>query len=66
MKGFAETLESLKNEGYILAVATSKPEGMQKGLRTKFDFAKYFCRDLRGYDGWLSDPEGGCDPVCVG
>ena len=23
------------------------------------------CRDLRGYDGWLSDPEGGCDPVAL-
>ena len=35
-------LESLKNEGYILAVATSKPEEYAKRIADKFDFAKYF------------------------
>ena len=41
-EGLAETLESLKNEGYILAVATSKPEEYAKRIADKFDFAKYF------------------------
>mgnify|MGYP000084396567 CR=1 FL=1 len=42
MKGLRRTLESLKNEGYILAVATSKPEEYAKRIADKFDFAKYF------------------------
>ena len=41
-EGLAETLEFLKNEGYILAVATSKPEEYAKRIADKFDFAKYF------------------------
>ena len=41
-EGLAETLESLENEGYILAVATSKPEEYAKRIADKFDFAKYF------------------------
>ena len=41
-EGLAETLESLKNEGYILAVVTSKPEEYAKRIADKFDFAKYF------------------------
>ena len=36
-EGLAETLESLKNEGYILAVATSKPEEYAKRIADKFD-----------------------------
>ena len=41
-EGLAETLESLKNEGYILAVATSKPEEYAKRIADKFGFTKYF------------------------
>lgn len=41
-EGLAETLEALKEEGYVLAVATSKPEEYAKRIADKFDFAKYF------------------------
>lgn len=64
-EGPAETLESLKNEGNILAVATSNPEEYAKRLRTNLTLQNI----LQGFTGlrwWLSDPEGGCDPVCVG
>ena len=35
-------MEALKEEGYVLAVATSKPEEYAKRIADKFDFAKYF------------------------
>ena len=41
-EGLAETLESLKNEGYILAVATSKPEVYTLRILEHFDLFKYF------------------------
>ena len=46
-EGLAETLESLKNEGYILAVATSKPEEYAKRIADKFDFAN-ICQGIYG------------------
>lgn len=51
-EGLAETLESLKNEGYILAVATSKPEEYAKRIADKFDFANI----LQGFMGlrWMA------------
>ena len=50
-EGLAETLESLENEGYILAVATSKPEEMQKGLQTNLTLQNI----LQGFTGlrWM-------------
>ena len=44
-EGLAETLESLKNEGYILAVATSKPEEYAKRIR-KADVIRYALDNL--------------------
>lgn len=41
-EGLEETLKILKEEGYTLAVATSKPEEYAKRIADKFDFAKYF------------------------
>lgn len=51
-EGLAETLEFLKNEGYILAVATSKPEEYAKGLRTNLTLQNI----LQGFTGlrWMA------------
>ena len=40
--GIPELLEKLREHGYVLAVATSKPEEYAKRIADKFDFAKYF------------------------
>ena len=40
--GIRETLETLKNHGHRLFVATSKPEGMSVDILEHFDLAKYF------------------------
>lgn len=40
--GIPEILDSLKKEGYILAVATSKPEIYARKIADKFGFTKYF------------------------
>lgn len=40
--GVSEMLDSLCKAGYILAVATSKPETFASQILTRFDLAKYF------------------------
>ena len=40
--GIRQLLENLKEEGYTLYVATSKPEGMSVDILEHFDLAKYF------------------------
>lgn len=40
--GIRELLERLKNDGYKLYVATSKPEAMAKDILRYFDLAQYF------------------------
>ena len=40
--GIRQLLETLKEEGYTLYVATSKPEGMSVDILEHFDLAKYF------------------------
>ena len=40
--GIREVLETLKNHGHKLLVATSKPEGMSMDILEHFDLAKYF------------------------
>lgn len=40
--GIPQLLEKLKNKGYILAVATSKPEPFSIRICDKFDLSKYF------------------------
>ena len=40
--GIRELLETLKNHGHRLFVATSKPEGMSIDILEHFDLAKYF------------------------
>lgn len=40
--GIRELLETLKDEGYSLYVATSKPEGMSVDILEHFDLAKFF------------------------
>lgn len=42
--GIRELLETLKNHGHKLYVATSKPEGMSVEILEHFDLAKYFTR----------------------
>ena len=42
--GIREALEELKQSGYKLCVATSKPEEMSVTILEKFDLAKYFHR----------------------
>lgn len=42
--GIAPMLESLKNQGHKLYVATSKPEDMAVEILEHFDLAKYFSR----------------------
>ena len=41
-KNVPEMLSALRNEGYTLAVATSKPEAFAKQILLRFDLAKYF------------------------
>ena len=41
-KGIKEALETLKEAGFILAVATSKPEGMAEKILEHFGLADYF------------------------
>lgn len=41
-EGIPELLASLKEAGYILAVATSKPEVFSKDILDHFDLTKYF------------------------
>lgn len=40
--GIKEMLETLRNEGHILCIATSKPESMAREILKHFDIAKYF------------------------
>lgn len=40
--GIPEVLEKLKNKGYQIAMATSKPEKYAKIIAEHYDFAKYF------------------------
>lgn len=40
--GIPEMLDSLKKEGFLLAVATSKPEVFAKDILVHFDLIKYF------------------------
>lgn len=40
--GIREVLETLKNQGHRLFVATSKPEGMSVEILQKFELAAYF------------------------
>lgn len=47
--GIPEALETLKNKGYILITATSKPERYAKKIMEKFDLARYF-QDICGAD----------------
>lgn len=42
--GVYDLLKKLKNDGYRLLVATSKPEELSIEIMTKFDLAKYFDR----------------------
>ena len=42
--GIRELLETLKEKGHRLYVATSKPEGMSVDILNHFDLAKYFTR----------------------
>lgn len=41
-EGIPEVLEELKNRGYQICMATSKPEKFAKIIAEHFDFAKYF------------------------
>lgn len=41
-KGIKEALETLKEAGFTLAVATSKPEGMAEKILEHFGLAEYF------------------------
>ena len=41
-KGIPELLQNLKDAGYRLFIATSKPEDFAVRIAEKFDFAKYF------------------------
>lgn len=41
-EGIPEVLKELKKNGYILAVATGKPEQFAKQILEKFDLIKYF------------------------
>lgn len=41
-EGVPELLQSLKNKGYVLVMATSKPEGYATRIAEHFDLAKYF------------------------
>lgn len=40
--GIKELLETLRSEGHILCIATSKPESMAKEILRYFDIGKYF------------------------
>ena len=53
--GIKELLSDLKNEGYTLVIATSKPEVFANRIAEHFDFAKYF-DSIRGatFDGKLN------------
>lgn len=42
--GVHEMLQSLRDRGHTLLVATSKPEGMSVEIMDKFDLSKYFHR----------------------
>ena len=41
-QGIPELLETLRSEGHILCIATSKPESMAREILRYFDISKYF------------------------
>lgn len=54
-EGIPTLLESLKNKGYKLLIATSKPEEFAKRIADHFDLTKYFLRIAGAtFDGKIS------------